>query len=101
MAVKSTAKLSVAQLTAALRLGDTTEEQAQATRLLGYSRTAVDRFAPDAPMEAKNEACIRLSGYLYDQPFAGRGAAYGNALRNSGAQAILLPYRVIRAGLVG
>ena len=41
-----------------------------------------------------------LSGYLFDQPNAGRGSTYANALRNSGAAAILMPYRVHRAGSV-
>ena len=44
-----------------------------------------------------NESVVRLAGYLFDQPNAGRGVAYA-ALRNSGAAAILLPYRVRRAG---
>ena len=41
---------------------------------------------------------VRLSGYLFDAPTAGRGAVYANALRNSGASGILLPYRIHRAG---
>ena len=45
-----------------------------------------------------NEAVRRLGGYLFDQPEAGRGDAYANAMRNSGAARMLLPYRVHRAG---
>ena len=45
-----------------------------------------------------NEAVRRLAGYLFDQPEAARGDAYSNALRNSGAQRMLLPYRLHRAG---
>ena len=41
-----------------------------------------------------NEAVRRLTGYLFDQPEAGRGMAYANALRNSGAAGMLLPYRI-------
>ena len=48
-----------------------------------------------------NEAAIRLAGYLFDQPNAGRGLSYANAGRNSGAWAILLPFRVHRAGSTG
>ena len=90
--------LTVAQLAAALRLGDSTEETAEATRLLAYTSEAVLRHAPSATDTALNEAAIRLSGYLYDQPNAGRGLSFAHALRNSGAAAILLPYRVHRAG---
>ena len=92
--------LTSVQLANALRLGSSAEETAEVTRLLTYSTTAVTKHAPNAPDEVLNEAAIRLSGYLFDQPNAGRGMAYANALRNSGAGAILLPYRVHRAGHV-
>ena len=54
-----------------------------------------------APEAAVNEAAIRLAGYLFDQPNAGRGLSFANAGRNSGAWAILLPFRVHRAGSTG
>ena len=90
--------LTVAELVAALRLGDTDEELVEATRLLAYCAEAVVKHAPNAPDVAHNEAARRLAGYLFDQPEAGRGMAYANALRNSGAARMLLPYRVHRAG---
>ena len=92
--------LTQAELSAALRLGASAEENAQATRLLAYASVAVTKHAPGAPDEVHSEAAIRLCGYLYDQPTAGRGNSYGNALRYSGAAAILLPYRIARAGTV-
>lgn len=92
--------LAGADLAAALRLGDSAVETAQVNRLLAYATGAVEKFAPHAPIEAKGEAVIRLAGYLFDMPYAGRGVNYANALRNSGAAAILLPYRVHRAGSV-
>ena len=93
--------LSAAQLRAALRLGDSTEESEEAMRLLKYAKVAVTQRAPDAPDEVHNEAVIRLAGYLYDQPTVGREAEYANALRNSGAGAILLPYVQRRATSTG
>ena len=92
--------LDVAALVSALRMSDTAEETAEATRLLAYATEAVTRHAPDAPAVVANEAAIRLCGYLYDQPNAGRGVVYADAMRNSGARAILLPHRVHRAGAV-
>ena len=89
-----------AELSVALRLGHSDAEMAQVARLLAYGTAAVEKHAPEAPTAISNEACIRLASYLFDQPSAGRGAAYANALRNSGAAAILLPYRVHRAGIV-
>lgn len=90
--------LTVSELLAALRLGDSTEETAEVTRILAYAALAVEQHAPSAPDIAQNEAVRRLSGYLFDQPEAGRGAAYANALRSSGAARMLLPYKVHRAG---
>ena len=90
--------LTADQLAAALRLGDSSEETAEVTRLLAYATEAVTKHAPDAPTAIANEAVIRLTSYLFDQPNAGRGVMYANAMRNSGAAAILLPYREHRAG---
>ena len=91
-------KLTVAELAAALRLGDSAEELAQATRLLAYTCEAVKKHSPLAPKAVANEAAIRIAGYLYDSPTAARGVGYAAVLRNSGAAGILLPYRVHRAG---
>ena len=90
--------LTVEELTTALRLGDTAEETTEATRLLDYVTEAVTKHAPDAPDAVHNESGVRLAGYLFDQPFAARGDSYANALRNSGAATMLLPYRIHRAG---
>ena len=90
--------IGVADLRAALRLTDSTEETAEVTRLLAYATEAVQEHVPIAPDTAHNEAVRRLVGYLYDMPEAGRGDAYANGLRNSGAARILLPYRMHRAG---
>ena len=86
------------ELAAALRLGDSSEELAEVTRLLTYASEAVAQYAPDASDAAHTEAARRLCGYLYDMPEAGRGEAYSNAMRNSGAGRVLLPFRVHRAG---
>ena len=93
--------LTVDEFAAALRLGNSAEETAQATRLLAYATEAVARYAPDAPDATSTEAVVRLGAYLFDMPNAGRGVGYANALRNSGAQSILIPYRVHRAGRTG
>ena len=97
--------LTQAELSAAIRLGISTEEVAESTRLLAYTTEAISRHLGDAyeaaPEAVVNEAAIRLAGYLFDQPNAGRGISFANAGRNSGAWAILLPYRVHRAGSTG
>ena len=89
--------LTVVELSAAMRLGDSAEELAEATRLLAYSTEAVLNYAPEAPAATLNEAVIRLASQMFDQPTATRGA-YSNAMRNSGAARVLMPYRIHRAG---
>ena len=97
--------LTQAELSAAIRLGDSTEEVAEATRLLAFTTEAIKRHLgaayEDAPEVIVNESAIRFAGYLFDQPNAGRGLSFANAGRNSGAWTILLPYRVHRAGSTG
>ena len=93
--------LTVADLLAALRMGESDAETAEGTRLLTFATLAITKHAPAAPDPVQNEAAIRLCGYLFDQPFATRGTTFANAGRNSGAWAVLLPYRVHRAGPIG
>ena len=64
--------ITIAELQAALRLGDTAEETAEVTRLLAYATEAVTQHAPDASDTAMNEAVRRLPGSLFDQPEASR-----------------------------
>ena len=90
-----------AGLRAALRMGNSTEEIAESTRLLAYCTEAVTKHAANAPDVVLNEAVIRLAGYLYDQPFSSRYSGFSASLRNSGAAAMLLPYRVHRAAPAG
>ena len=96
--------ITVSELLSALRMGDTPEEIAEATRLLGYSTQAIsDYLGSEYEGTAEtvvSEAAIRLSGYLFDQPYASRGTGFAASLANSGAGAILLPYRIHRAGSV-
>ena len=97
--------VTAAALSTALRLGSTAEETAEATRLLAFASVAVERHLGAAfattPDAIANEAVVRYCGYLFDQPLAGRGAAYADALRNSGALQIMASWRVHRAGSTG
>ena len=86
--------ISIDDLIADLRLADTPAQQALAQRRLDYSTVAVTKYAPAAPDTVHNEAVSRLAAYLFDQPTVAGGAAFANALRNSGASNILLPYRI-------
>ena len=96
--------ITVAELLSALRMGASTEETAEATRLLGYATQTISDYLGTAyegtASEITNEAAVRLAGYLFDQPYASRGTSFAASLANSGAGSILLPYRVHRAGSV-
>ncbi len=87
--------LTQAQLSAAIRLGDNAEEVAEAMRLLSFTTEAISRHLGAAyettPEVIVNEAAIRLAGYLFDQPNAGRGLSFANAGRNSGAWRCFCP----------
>ena len=85
--------IDAAALSNSLRLGSTPEEFQEVSRLLAFATEAVVGYAPSASDVAHSEACVRLVAYLFDRPTAGRGSGWSNALRNSGAGAILATYR--------
>lgn len=79
---------------------------------LGESASAlVERFAPDAPSAIRNEAVVRLSGWLFARvPRPVQSVSTGaikldfreryfapDGMRNSGARALLTPWRTRRA----
>ena len=86
--------MTVAELLAALRLGDSAEETAEVTRLLAYATEAVQKHAPNAADTAMNEAVRRLGGYLFDMPEAGRGRRLRQRLEEQrrGANVVAIPH---------
>ena len=93
--------VTAAGLVAALRLGSSTEELAEATRLLGVAQAMVTERAPDAPTAIADEATIRIAAHLFDKPYYVGGGGYATILRNSGAGDLLLPHIVLRAVTTG
>lgn len=98
--------LTVAQLAAALRLGDGTEAPEEPvlsilTRLKGVGEALVENDAPDAPDSIKEEAMIRVAGYLYDQPESPATAGYAAAWKNSGAASLVSRWVKRQAHTVG
>lgn len=91
------------ELAAALRITDGSEPpEPQRTilrRLAKVANEMIERTAPDAPAMIKQQACIQLAGYLYDQPTAGVGTRYAAAFRNSGALSLLSKWIEKRAGV--
>ncbi len=86
--------LTVAQLLNAIRAapeGEVVSAQLTAigTRLLAVGRALVDTYAPLAPEDVRDEAVIRVAGYLYDAPNVTRS---GVAWNESGARALVDPW---------
>lgn len=93
------APLSLADLKLALRI-DEDEFDAMLTRNLEAATERANRQAPDAPAATKNEAIIRFVGWLYEGPGWDDGSQAG-AWRRCGAQGLLSPWTVRRAGVIG
>ena len=89
---------SVSDVARSIRAVVTTDVMAELTDLLAYASAEVTRIAPLAPDVVHNRAAIAIVGYIYDRSTVGRGTAYANSIRNSGAGAMLLPYRSHRGG---
>lgn len=105
--------ITAAALAEALGLDATeADELAEATRLLSVASAIIIKYAPDAPDAVQNEAVLRFSGYIHGtsetygahlkQDFGAIAIEYptnhGLAFRNSGAAALLSPWKVRHAG---
>ena len=79
-----------------------------ATRLLPVGRAIVMKYAPDAPEAIGNEAIIRIVGYFSEARYGGfvssetkiPPSSHAAAFRNSGAMALVSPWKRRRAGRV-
>ena len=68
-------------------------------RNIETATTLANRQAPDAPESVGQEAIIRMTAYLFEGP-DGIGQTNAAAWRRSGAEGLLSPWTVRRAGLV-
>ena len=89
--------LTTAELAAALRV-TTDPNAAPAEPLLSIlhrqlltATSLIDAYAPAAPEHVRDEATIRLSGYLYEQSPTGNVSQ--SPIRHSGALPLLAPWR--------
>ena len=93
--------IDLIQLSAALRIGDgvTAPEEPLSGilgRLLGVADAFVALYASTAPDAVKEEATIRMAGYLFDSPTASGSDRYASAWTNSGAGALLSRWHIQR-----
>ena len=107
-----TAAVALAAARACLKaaLGATGLDDARLDALGATAAAMVERYAPGAPQPVKNEAVLRLCGWLKGSPagdlaptgagtltFSWRPGASRNALRNSGAMGLLSGWHRPRA----
>ena len=90
--------VTVLEVARSIRAVETPAVLAELTQLLAYATEEVTRIAPWASEVVMNRASIAIVGYIYDKPTSSRDTSYSNVVRNSGAGAMLLPYRSHRAG---
>ena len=97
--------ITVAELAEANRVGSTTREQSEVTRLRDYAIAVISQHLgteyDDTPDVVLNLAAAQLVGYLYDKPTVSGGVSLANAFKFSGAGQALFPYRIHHVGLVG
>ena len=100
--------VTVAELHTALNLGDEAtplnpEISARLTRLLAAAQARVDKAASsNTPDEIKDEAIIRMVGYLHDRPgWSETGNGQSSSYHHSGAASLLAPWRKKRALHIG
>ena len=96
---------TIAEIAAAIRVGDSSEETAEVSRLRDYSIIAVSQHLgpayDDAPVPVVNMAATLLAGWLYDKPTTTGGFSFANAIKFSGAIRVLFPYKAHSVGLIG
>ena len=105
---------ALAAALACLRAAGVAEESDDRLGAIGAAASAVvDQYAPGAPQPLKNEAIIRIAGYLTEANFGAAqseeigplkihyAANHANAFRNSGAAMLLSRWRQRRAGTIG
>ena len=88
---------------------DATDDQVD--RIAGAASAVIERYAAEAPEAIRSEAMVRLCGYLLNSAFEQAATLekmgeltrefpsnHSAAFRHCGAQALLAPWKVRRAG---
>ena len=96
--------MTTVEVARALRLSVPLDDEVrrELDRLLGVAQEAVGRYAPRAPDAIRDEAILRVCGYLYDAPTTTEPGSVGrlHPLRLSGAAPLLAPWRIHSAGVI-
>ena len=94
--------VSITDLLAAIHVEDTAANQTAVTRVRDAVTALVEKYAPDAPDAVKDQATVQAVGYIWESPASAPARMnFANAMQNSGANALLAPWRVHGAGVIG
>ena len=84
----------------AIRVESNTVNDAAAGRIQSAVTELVDHYAPNAPDTVKDQAVIQAVGYMWHAPASAPARQnFSNAFHNSGAAALLAPWRCHGAGV--
>lgn len=90
------------QLVVAVRATDNANNRTALTFIQNAVTALVERYAPDAPDAVKDQAIIQACGYVWEAPASSPARMnFANAMQNSGAHAVLSPWRDHEAGVIG
>ena len=84
----------------ALRI-DGDDFDTELSRAIQAATERADRQAPDAPDATTREAVIRFTGFMHEGPTATAGHNEAGIWRRCGAEGLLAPWTVRRAGAIG
>ena len=94
--------VKIADLLEAIRADANATNTKAVTRIHGAVLELVEGYAPDAPDAVKDQAVVQCVGYIWESPASSPARMnFANAMQNSGANAMLAPWRDHRAGVIG
>ena len=94
--------VTIVDLLAAIQVEDTAANQTAVTRIQNAVTALIEQYAPDAPDAVKDQATVQAVGYIQEAPASAPARMnFANAMQNSGANALLAPWREHRAGVIG
>ena len=94
--------VSITDLLAAIHVEDTAANQTAVTRIQNAVTALIEKYSPTAPTEVKDQAVVQCVGYIFESPASSPARMnFANAMQNSGANAMLAPWREHGAGVIG
>ena len=92
--------VTIADLLEAIHVEDNAANRTAVTRIQNAVTALIEQYAPDAPDAVKDQATVQAVGYIQEAPASAPARMnFANAMQNSGANALLAPWREHGAGV--